>query len=104
MTKKPKTVWAIDDNNILYVKIKYCGISTLFILTDGLTITTWKGDKYPYIKAEDALNWFKNESKAMLKRGPTNKDKEEYKNYIKFIQIYEEKIKDHNKEVVRRYP
>ena len=101
MGRRPKTIWAFN-NETLYVKSKYCGIHTLILVSDGFTIYEFGGDKNTYLKAEDCLNWFKQELKHGRKHGYRLK---ELKEYDQFIELYSKAIDGTlNADSVRSFP
>jgi hypothetical protein len=88
MGRRPKTIW-VWNNGTLYVKAKYCGIHILVLMADCFTLYQFKGDKNTYLKAEDCLNWFKQELDYGRKHGYRQK---ELKEYEQFIELYSKAI------------
>jgi hypothetical protein len=105
MGRRPKTIWALH-NGTLYVKANYCGIHILILMADAFMLYHFKGDRSTYLKAEDCLNWFKNELEYGRKHEYSRRKLKEYE---QFIELYSKAIdgtlgKDKKKERRSAFP
>jgi hypothetical protein len=88
MGRKPKNIW-LWNNGTLFIRSKYCGIPFLILCADSFTLYQFEGKKDMYLKAEDCLNWFKQE----LEYGRKYRYIEgSLKKYKRFIDLYSKAI------------
>ena len=60
----------VDKNGKRYLPIEKCGISPLCLMIDGISYTTFEGEKKHYISIERIIEWFKQEIKHFEKGEP----------------------------------
>jgi hypothetical protein len=65
MARKQKTPLAVDDNDVIYIKLKASGIHPLVAMCDGLPLALFgKGKRATaYIQVQTALAWHEKELK-----------------------------------------
>lgn len=61
--KKKSTPFAECEGE-LYVKAEYAGMHFLCLMYDGIEVAFFGGNKTPYLKIDNAIQWHENEIKA----------------------------------------
>ena len=82
----------------MFIDVRACGIHMLCLVTDGMTLTTFKGTKQVYIRVNDAIEWHE---KEMLAQGRTRADYEMTKVLDKLLEIKDQHVR-HLAELAQR--
>lgn len=61
MAKRSPVMFAVGNDNVPLIKLKYSMIHPLIIFTDGIAIIYFKGQKTPYLKVQDVIDWHEKE-------------------------------------------